>query len=227
MEGDSDLVCQFHQYGHCRFGPHCRHFHTKKTCSTPMCNQNSCTERHPKPCFYFSSNRFCKFGISCSFLHQSPAPENCELKNNIVKLKEDLQLVITSLNIKDIEIRKLEEKVTELEIQLNNKAFSVQSYFKCDICNYSCSYETVLKRHKSTQHRKETLREENIFETSLKMSPVKGERNHELNKSDLFIPSSISVFEEQGQSSPIKVSQIEKFRVVAHKFGIGSRRSLG
>ena len=127
MEGDSDLVCQFHQYGHCWFGPHCRHFHTKKTCSTPMCNQNSCTERHPKPCFYFSSNRFCQFGISCSFLHQSPAPENCELKNNIVKLKEDLQLVITSLNIKDIEIRKLEEKVTELEIQLNNKAFSVQS----------------------------------------------------------------------------------------------------
>ena len=53
-----------------------------------------------------------RFVISCSFLHQSPAPENCELKNDIVKLKEDLQLVITSLNIKDIEIKKLEEKVT-------------------------------------------------------------------------------------------------------------------
>ena len=81
--------------------------------------------------------------------------------------------------------------------------------FKCDICNYRCSSETVLKRHKSTKHRKEILREENIFETSLKMSPEKGDRNHELNKSDYFIRSSISVFEEPGQSSPIKVSQID------------------
>ena len=201
MEGDSDLVCQFHQYGHCRFGPHCRHFHTKKTCSTPMCNQNSCTERHPKPCFYFSSNHFCKFGISCSFLHQSPAPENCELKNNIVKLKEDLQLVITSLNIKDIEIKKLEEKVTELESQLNNKAFSVQSSFKCDIYDYSCSSETVLKRHKSTKHRKETLREENICETSLKISPVKGERNHELNKFHPSLWRARSIFSNQSFSN--------------------------
>ena len=40
------------------------------------------------------------------------------------------------------------------------------------------------------------------------MSPVKGERAHELNKSDSLIPSSISDFEEPGQSSPIKVSQI-------------------
>ena len=81
--------------------------------------------------------------------------------------------MITSLNIKDIEIKKLEEKLTELESQLNNKSFSVKSSFKCDICNYSCSSETVLKCHKSTKHRKETLREENIFETSLKISPVK------------------------------------------------------
>ena len=117
--------------------------------------------------------------------------------------------MITSLNIKDIEIKKLEEKVTELESQLNNKAFSVQLSFKCDICDYSCSSETVLKRHKSTKHRKETLREENIFKTLLQLPTKKGERAHELNKSDSLIPSSISVFEEPGQSSPIKVSQID------------------
>ena len=99
--------------------------------------------------------------------------------------------------------------VTELESQLNNKSFSVKSSFKCEICDYSCSSKTVLKRHKSTKHRKETLREENICETSLKMSSVKDERAYELNKSDSFIPSSISVFEEPGQSSPIKVSQID------------------
>ena len=51
---------------------------------------------------------------------------------------------------------------------------------------------------------KETLREENISETSLEVSPVKGERVHELNKFD----SSNSNVEEPGPSSPIKVSEI-------------------
>ena len=48
------------------------------------------------------------------------------------------------------------------------------------------------------------MREENISETSLEVSPVKGERSHELNKSD----SSFSDIEEAGPSSPIKISQI-------------------
>ena len=199
MEGDPQVVCKFHQYGHCKFGPHCRHFHTKDTCSTPACKNSSCTARHPKPCLYLSRNSYCKFGSSCSFLHQNPAPESCQLQNDVEKLKDDLQLVVTSLNIKEIELRKLEKKVTELE-----KKLSSQSLFKCDVCDFSSSSETILKRHKSTKHKKETLREENISETSLEVSPVKGERSHELNKSD----SSISDVEEPGPSSPIKVSQI-------------------
>ena len=79
--------------------------------------------------------------------------------------------MVTSLNIKEIELRKLEKKVTELENKLSS-----QSSFKCDVCDFSSSSETILKRHKSTKHKKETLREENISETSIEVSPVKDER---------------------------------------------------
>ena len=111
IEGPSQSVCKFHQYGHCKFGTHCIHFHTKKTCSIPMCNQNQCTARHPKPCFYIFKNNYCKFGDSCSFLHPSPSPASCQLHYEILKVNDDLQLVITSLNIKEIEIQKLEGRI--------------------------------------------------------------------------------------------------------------------
>ena len=100
MEGDPQMVCKFHQYGHCKFGPHCWHFNTKDTCSTPTCKQNSCTARHPKPCLYFPRNSYYKFGSSRSFLHPNLAPASCQLQNDVKKLNDDLHLVITSLNIK-------------------------------------------------------------------------------------------------------------------------------
>ena len=90
-----------------------------------------------------------------------------------------------------------------MENKLNEKALSSQSSFKCDKCDFSSSSETILKRHNSTKHKKETLREDNVSETSLEVSPVICERVHELNKSD----SSISGVEEPDPSSPIKVSQ--------------------
>ena len=117
MEGQFNYVCKCNQYGHCKFGPNCKHFHTKETCSKPDCNQDLCTARHPRPCVYFSRTNHCKFGDGCSYLHSIPA----SVEREIVKIKEDLKLVVTSLNIKEIEIIKLEEKVNELEKKLEAK----------------------------------------------------------------------------------------------------------
>ena len=48
-------ICQFHQYGHCKF-------------SFP-CQDNTCPKRHPTMCKFFAMYRRCKFAERCSFLH--------------------------------------------------------------------------------------------------------------------------------------------------------------
>ena len=150
------LVCKFHQYGHCKFGSHCMHFHTKDTCPIHLCNHNSCEARHPKPCLYFSRNSYCKFGSSCLFLHSSPAPSSCQLQDDILNFKDNLQLVITSLNINEIELMTLEEKGNELEKELEAKDCTSAVSFQYDSFEYYGSSKTVLKHHKSIKHKKET-----------------------------------------------------------------------
>ena len=186
MEGQFNYVCKFNQYGHCKFGPNCKHFHTKETCSKPDCNQDLCTARHPRPCVYFSRTNHCKFGDGCSYLHSIPA----SVEREIVKIKEDLKLVVTSLNIKEIEIIKLEEKVNELEKKLEAKDLISPVSFQCDICEFHGSSQSVLKRHKSTKHKGETLREDVTSEISLEMSPEKSERLCEFDKSISLSPFS-------------------------------------
>ena len=134
MEGEAQVPCKFHQYGHCKFGETCRHFHTQHICSTPQCDRTSCTARHPRPCVYFARFGHCKFGNSCSYIHSIHSKENVNIVNDVIKLKEDLEQILTTLKTKEIEIFKLEEKVRDLE---KNLLKSNSKNFKCDLCDYS------------------------------------------------------------------------------------------
>ena len=64
-------------------------------------------------------------------------------------VKDNLDLLITSLNIKEIQIVKLEEKVKELEKIVAAKSSTSLGTFKCDLCDYCCDSEKVLKSHRS------------------------------------------------------------------------------
>ena len=68
MAHASQPICKFHQYGYCKFGSPCRHFHTQDTCITENCDKLSCTSRHPRLCLYLTRFGHCKFGTACSYL---------------------------------------------------------------------------------------------------------------------------------------------------------------
>ena len=92
MEGDAQPVCKFFQFGYCMFGHKCKHFHNTDICSIPLCSLIACTARHPKPCVYFTRNSFFKFGSGCSFLHPPPILPKCHLQDDVLKLRDDLNL---------------------------------------------------------------------------------------------------------------------------------------
>ena len=148
-----------------------------------MCNTDLCTARHPRPCVYFSRSNYCKFGDGCSYLHSIPVSVESDLVNDISKSKEDLKVVVTSLNIKEIEILKLEEKVKELEMKLQAKEVCPSVYLKFDLCEYSCTSQTVLKNHRSKKHKQEIMRDNIKNETLLELLQVHVVRNEEFNKS--------------------------------------------
>ena len=195
MEAISQPVCKFHQYGHCKFSSSCRHFHTQDTCLNPHCSQNSCSARHPKPCRLFLRNNHCKFGGDCSYLHPIPAPSNKELNEELLSLKDNLDLLITSLNIKEIQIVKLEEKVKELEKIVSAKSSTSLETYKCDLCDYWCDLEKNLKSHRSKKHKRETLRDNSVLETTLHLSPLHSERIEEFNESLSSSPSENNVYD--------------------------------
>ena len=74
-----------------------------------MCEKFFCNLRHPKNCKYHTRFGYCKFGISCSFLHVNTD------KRDVETLKKDLAYVIKLLNAKDNQIEALEMKANKME----------------------------------------------------------------------------------------------------------------
>jgi hypothetical protein len=62
-------ICQFNQYGHCKFADRCDKFHNTVTCGSFPCVDNTCPKRHPRRCRYYDMYGRCSFAERCSFLH--------------------------------------------------------------------------------------------------------------------------------------------------------------
>ena len=78
------------------------------------------------------------------------SPSNNELLQDVLlqdvlKVKEYLAICITSVNIIEIEIVKSEEKVQELKNIIQAKGCSSTQSLKCDLSDYYCSSEQVVK----------------------------------------------------------------------------------
>ena len=86
------------------------HLHNEDICSKPYHSKNHA--KHPRHFVVFLRS---KFGSDCSYLHLTFSPRNNELLRDVPNDEENLSKVITFLNIKEIEICKLKEKVRELE----------------------------------------------------------------------------------------------------------------
>ena len=75
-------------------------------------------------------------------------------------------------------------------VQISQEYLISPVSFQCYICEFHGSSQSVLKRHKSTKHKGETLREDVTSEISLEMSPEKSERLCEFDKSISLSPIS-------------------------------------
>ena len=54
-------ICQFYQYGHCKFVGRCDKIHTTVTCNNFPCQASECTKRHPRLCKNFAVYGRCMF----------------------------------------------------------------------------------------------------------------------------------------------------------------------
>ena len=146
-----DTVCKFHQSGHCKFGSKCKHQHNMHTCTKINCDKTTCTARHPRPCLYYTRFGQCKFGTNFSYLHTNT---NTESETEIEKLKKDLEHVLTLLNVKEKEMKDLEEKVNMMQVQINK--------FPCDHCDSNETPATPATKHMKNTHQSEKEKEKHF-----------------------------------------------------------------
>ena len=123
----------------------------KKICTKENCKGKNCSERHPKVCRYFNSNEACKFGATCSYLHviNKEKGDICQLTSKV----HELESMIKSMS-QQIEDLTIELEVVKTKKEINSNDISTEQK-RCDLCEYTASSSTVLKRHVTMKHKKD------------------------------------------------------------------------
>ena len=107
------VICNYHNYGYCKFGSRCKNFHSTVTCNKFPCLDSSCTSRHPKNCHYYSSFGRCKFSESCAYLHMSQ-------ESSLIKLKEEVDSLSNEIFVLKLENFSLQQKVNNLSEEISS-----------------------------------------------------------------------------------------------------------
>ena len=145
-----DGVCKHFRTVYCKFGEVCQRNHVKEICQIENCHSDSCSKRNPKICKYFHINQFCKFGKDCSYLHII-SKEKSDITDLNHKVNE-LQTMILNMT-HQIDFLKSELEAVKQEKETSSTALTSEKIFKCEICEYSASTNTVLKRHMTMKHK--------------------------------------------------------------------------
>ena len=83
---DSMTACLYYLEKGCRHGDRCKNLHpapSKTAEAKPGVKSN--ISRHQKPCFYYCSRGYCKFGDQCHFLHDSHEDSVVQYENHSAK----------------------------------------------------------------------------------------------------------------------------------------------
>ena len=153
-------------------------FNTKDTCYNTICDKTSCTLRNPRSCKFFHRLGNCKFDADCSYLHDASPFKG--LLNDIKHIHEELQLVQSVLEVKETEIRNLQEIVDGLSVKVESmEREKEERKIHCYMCEYLCNNKKIIKSHSTRKHKKNTVRE--VTDTPEVL------RNHVLDNSHLNI----------------------------------------
>ena len=93
-------ICFFNKHGFCKYLENCRNYHENKKCEKLNCEIRECQLRHPEICKFFRDYGFCKFSEWCRFSHE----------------------VVKDASENDSEVKKLEEKLNTVEIELKKNS---------------------------------------------------------------------------------------------------------
>ena len=111
-------ICSYHKYGHCRLGVECDKYHSKKVCKDISCDVKSCSDRHPRPCTFFSLG-VCKYSIDCSFSHKKVEDIN-SLRKEVSEFRSKYGSAIQKVEKQDKIISILREQVNNLQGEVIN-----------------------------------------------------------------------------------------------------------
>ena len=95
---------------------------------------------------YFTSNQVCKFDITYSYLYVT-----LKERGDIFQLNNktnQLESLAKSMS------QKIELDVVKTKKEINTNDLSSEKEIKCDLCEYTASSSTVLKRHVTMKHKR-------------------------------------------------------------------------
>ena len=117
MIGQTRNICHYHKYGYCRTKNECERFHSSSVCSKQSCDVKNCSDRHPHPCKFYSSQGFCKFGDSCMFDHKATDHNNTQKAEfEDLKMKYNQLISVTSRHEETIKL--LQYQIDQLGRQM-------------------------------------------------------------------------------------------------------------
>ena len=122
-------ICQFNQFGHCKYGARCEKFHTIETCDNFPCVNRECDKRHPKLCQYFMVYGWCRFAGNCSFLHYNSSgfvhTSTSQGLQEIVQAMSELKNEIKTLRLEVDRLERQNQNLMESMRQLNSEKDTV------------------------------------------------------------------------------------------------------
>ena len=106
-----DKACLFNKFGYCKFNLNCKRIHYREICQeNETCEAKiECKKRHPKKCKKYETERGCRFGFDCCYLHVSQQSAN---KVSATKPMSELQEKVDNL---EKSLSELTEKVVSLK----------------------------------------------------------------------------------------------------------------
>ena len=112
-------ICQFHQFGHCKFAVNCDKTHTPVTCDSFPCLDSECHRRHPRRCKFYDLYGRCRYAEECSFLHYHGHDQAAKTRNEtqkivqeVVELKQKVETLRSDNERLMAELERWDRKVT-------------------------------------------------------------------------------------------------------------------
>ena len=139
-------LCNYHQYGHCKYLTRCRNRHVDEVCEDSHCEMNTCERRHPLVCKYFEAFGRCRFN-PCSYMHVAASNSVNRNKDTIEKQVTEIKTEIEALKMISVN---LEEKVKNVQMicDVNTQKIIHLEGNTDDITNDLVSLNEALDFHK-------------------------------------------------------------------------------